>query len=148
MSIRSVIFWENNLLVMAGMRIVAELVVSSTQCSTITHETRRYPWGIQWFVSIHQFPDLSKSALSGGGGSGGGPQQLNPKSQDLSKFVFLGGWGWGEGVVVQTNIPEILDWGHSRNFEHKFCLPCHTLAVLASQIVSHTPRVWRLTSFH
>ena len=52
-------------------------------------------------------------------GGGGGPDQLNPKCQDLSKSAFS---GWGGGVVVvQTNIPEILEWGHSRNFEHKFC---------------------------
>ena len=32
----------------------------------------------------------------------------NPKCQDLPNFSFFG----REGGVVQTNIPEILEWGH------------------------------------
>ena len=45
----------------------------------------------------------------------------NPKCQDLSKSEFSGGGGVvvRRVVVVQTNIPEILEWGHSRNFEPK-----------------------------
>ena len=57
-----------------------------------------------------------KSVFSGGGGGGlGVPDQLNPKCQDLSKSA----WGGG-GVQTNTNIYEILEWGHSRNFEPKF----------------------------
>ena len=84
---------------------------------------------------------------------GGGPDQLNPKCRDLSKSAFsVVGEGvvvqtdstqstkicpnphfwWGEGVVVQTNIPEILEWGHSRNFEPKILV---TGMCSASQIV-------------
>ena len=43
--------------------------------------------------------------------------------------------------MAQTNIPEILEWGHSRNFEPKILT---TGMYYASQIVSHTIRVWRL----
>ena len=69
---------------------------------------------------------------------GGGPDQLNPKCQDLSKSAFSGG---REGLVVQTNIPEILEWGHSRNFEPKILA---TGMCSASQIASHILRMWRL----
>ena len=48
---------------------------------------------------------------------------------------MLGGGG------VQTNIPEILEWGHSRNFKPKFLA---NLMCSASQIVSYILRVWRL----
>ena len=44
-------------------------------------------------------------------------------------------------MVVQTNIPEILEWGHSRNFEPKILA---TGMCSASQIVSHILRMWRL----
>ena len=119
-------------------------------------------------------------------GGGGGPDQLNPKCQDLSKSAFSGGgqgvvqtnstqsakicpnlhsgggiqtnstqsakicpnqhfWVGGERVVVfQTNIPEILEWGHSRNFEPRILA---TGMCNASQIVSHILRMWRLKSF-
>ena len=71
------------------------------------------------------YPDQLKSQVSrsvqtfiwkGGGNS-------NPKCQDLFKFSFVCvcvGGGEGEaGVMVQTNIPEILECGHSRNFTPK-----------------------------
>ena len=54
--------------------------------------------------------------------------------------IFEGGGGVGG---FQSNIPEILEWGHSWNFGPKI------LAIgmcSASQIVSHTLRVWRLIS--
>ena len=70
--------------------------------------------------------------------------KLNPKSQDLSKSAFSG--EVGEGVMVQTNIPEILEWVHSMIFEHKFCHAILWKAGLASQIVSYMLRVWRLIS--
>ena len=60
----------------------------------------------------------------------------NPKCQDLPKFSFS-----GEGVLLQTNIPEILEWGYSRDFEHK-SIPLELAT--ASQIVSHILRMWRL----
>ena len=44
--------------------------------------------------------DLSKSAFLGERERGGGPDQLNPKCQDLSKSAFS---VLGEGVVVQTD---------------------------------------------
>ena len=60
---------------------------------------------------------------------------------EQDKNWTVGGWGegwwwWSRPIqpkiprsvqicmgrgVVQTNIPEILEWEHSRNFEHKFC---------------------------
>ena len=80
----------------------------------------------------------------------------NLKCQDPPKFSFSGGWGealqtnsnskcqdllkfsfWGRGGVGT----EILEWGHSRNFEHKF-IPLELTT--ASQIVSYTLREWRL----
>ena len=45
------------------------------------------------------------------------------------------------GGVLQTNIPEILEWGHSRNFEPKILV---TGMCSASQIVSHILRMWGL----
>ena len=61
----------------------------------------------------------------------------NSKCQDLPKFQFSGGGGCSVVAKTQsakiclhfnfrrgalhTNIPEKLKWGHSRNFEHKFC---------------------------
>ena len=42
----------------------------------------------------------------------------NPKFQVLTKFSFSGEGKGGEGVL-QTNIPQILEWGHPRNFEPK-----------------------------
>ena len=49
---------------------------------------------------------------------GAGPDQLNPKFKDLSVQICIFGAG---GVVVQTKIPEILEYGHSRNFEQNIC---------------------------
>ena len=42
----------------------------------------------------------------------------NPKFQVLTKFSFSGEGKGGEGVL-QTNIPQILEWGHPRNFKPK-----------------------------
>ena len=42
----------------------------------------------------------------------------NPTFQTLTKFSFSGEGKGGEGVL-QTNIPQILEWGHPRNFEPK-----------------------------
>ena len=61
------------------------------------------------------------SARLGGGGVSAWGMSCGPKvprSVQICIFIF----GGGGGVVVQTNIPEILEWGHSRNFEHKYCL--------------------------
>ena len=74
------------------------------------------------------------------GGEVCGPDQLKsqvPRSVQI--FIFSG--GGRRGLVVQTNIPEILEWGHSRNFEQNIC---QALEALVSQIVSHTLRVRRL----
>ena len=51
-------------------------------------------------------------------GGGGEVVQINSKAkcQDLPKFSFSGEGGIG---IVQTNIPEIIEWRHSRNFEPK-----------------------------
>ena len=70
------------------------------QSCCLNKPTRRYPWGIQGDISLHTPV----------------PDQLNPKCQDLAKSDLGGGGG-----VIQTNIPEILEWRHSRNFEHKSC---------------------------
>ena len=61
-------------------------------------------------------PDQLKSTVHRAGtGEGGGIQtNSNPKCQFLTKFSFSGG-----GEKLQTNIPEILEWGHSGNFEPK-----------------------------
>ena len=101
--------------------------------------TRRYSCGVQRLVSTHQ---QNQVGGWGGGQRGGIQTNSNPKCQDLSKLSFgkgggsnsnpkcqdllnfhlcvCGGGGGGEGgVVVQTNIPEILECGHSRNFTPK-----------------------------
>ena len=57
------------------------------------------------------------------------------QTQNAQIFIF-----WGRGVL-KTNIAEILEWGHSRNFEPKI-LP--TGMCNASQIASHILRMWRL----
>ena len=75
-------------------------------------------------------PRSIQICIFSGGGRGGCPDRLNPKHQDLSKSAFF--LGGGEGVVAQTNIPEILEWGHSRNFEPKILA---TGMCSASQIV-------------
>ena len=53
--------------------------------------TRRYPWGIQRLVSIHQLPHKSR------GGGGELWTNSNPKSLNLIKFSF------GGGGVLWTN---------------------------------------------
>ena len=62
-----------------------------------------------------------------------------PKSQvtrSVEIFIFLGMGRWG-GRVVQTDISEILEWGHSRNFAPTIL---KAKLALASQIVFHTLR--------
>ena len=90
-------------------------------------------------------------------GGGGTPDQLKSKvpisaqisfgrysrptqiqSAKICQNFHLGGWG-----VLQTDIPGILEWGHSRNFEPKILV---TGMCSASQIVSHILRMWRLIS--
>ena len=83
--------------------------------------------------------DLSKSTLEGGvvqtnstqsakicpnlhfwwwwWGGGSGVQTHSTQSAKICPNLHLG--GGGKGVVVQENIPEILEWGHSKNFEPK-----------------------------
>ena len=110
---------------------------------------RWYPQGIQKLVSTYELlqilgysrpTEVQSAKICPYFHWGGGVLQINssPKCQDLPKFSF-----WGEGAVLQTNIPEILEWGHSRNFEPKI-LP--TGMCSASQIVSHILCMWRLTS--
>ena len=65
----------------------------------------------------------------------------NSKCHNLPKFQFSFDPLLGGGEVLQTNIPEILEWGHSRNFEPNF-QPLQLAH--ASQIVSHILRMWRL----
>ena len=62
---------------------------------------------------------------------GGGVLQTNsnPKCQVLTKFSFFGVGG------IQTNIPEILEWGHSRNFWTK---NSGSLACCIADSLSHT----------
>ena len=43
---------------------------------------------------------------------GGTADQLKSKVPSPDQ-IFI----WGDGVLLQTNTPEILEWGHSRNFE-------------------------------
>ena len=67
--------------------------------------------GVVLQTNSTQCQDLFKSAFGGGGGD---PDQLNTKWQDMSKSAFSGG---GEkGVVVQANIPEILECPNSSIF--------------------------------
>ena len=68
----------------------------SSQDWRITYKTRWYPRGIQQLVSTYELPETR------GGGGGGGPDQLNPKCQDVSKSACSGGLGGGL-VVVQNN---------------------------------------------
>ena len=83
----------------------------------------------------------------------------NAKCQGLPKFSFSGGWGLtsdrlksrvprsaqifilGGGGVLQTNIPEILEWGTQGILNQKI-LP--TGMCSASQIVSYILPIWRL----
>ena len=72
--------------------------------------------------------------------SGDGPDQLNPKCQDLSKSGISGmgeeGW-WFRQHSWNTWVGALKEfWAQ--------IFPCHTLEALALQIVSHTLRVWRL----
>ena len=82
------------------------LVIQTNSNSKCQH-LPKFPWG------------------GGGGGAGATPDQLKLKVPNFH----------GEGGVLQTNIPEILEWGHSRNFEHKFII---LEIATASKIVSHT----------
>ena len=68
-----------------------------------------------------------------GGGGEDTPGQLKSKVPGSAQIFIFGG-------LLQTNIPEILEWGHSRDFEHKF-IPLELAT--ASQIVSHTLRMYR-----
>ena len=67
-------------------------------------ETRRYPWGIQRLVSTHQFPGEGEVVV------------VQPNSTQIAKIYPNLHFRRGD---VQTNIPEILEWGLSRNFEPK-----------------------------
>ena len=73
----------------------------------------------------------SKVPLQSGQVFFGGADHLKSKVP-TSLTIFMGGYSG-------HRIPEILEWGHSKNFEHK---------ILAAQILSHTLdlRVWRLMS--
>ena len=89
--------------------------------------TRRYPWGIQRLVSTHQFPHNPRAiqtcifwVVVGVGGGGCWSRPTQPKVPRSVQICIFGG-----GVMVQTNIPKILEY-------------------LVSQIVSHTLLVWRL----
>ena len=58
--------------------------------------------------------------FGGGGGGGGGVVVSRPTQPKVPRSVQICIWGGGgKGVVVQANIPEILEWGHSKNFEPK-----------------------------
>ena len=93
--------------------------------------------GILQTNSNSKCKDLSKFSFSEGGEGERWVLQTNSnwKCQDLSKFSFSGGRGWGGGTleqlklkvprsvqifmgrgVLQTNIPEILEWEHSSIF--------------------------------
>ena len=71
-----------------------------------TVEMRWYPRGIQKLVSTYKLPETWK------GGGYSRPTQTQSAKTCLN-------FHWGGGGVLQTNIPEILEWGHSRNFEPK-----------------------------
>ena len=90
-------------------------------------------WGIQRLIYTHQLPHEA------GGGGYCRPTQIQ-SAKICPNFHFPGGGvGWGAGRELQTNIPEILECGHSRNFEQNICqLECGS----ASQI-----RVWRQKLF-
>ena len=65
-----------------------------------------------------------------GGGGAWCSRPTQPKVP-ISVQICMGGGG------VQTNIPEILEWGHSRNFEPKFSI---TGASYCITDISHTLR--------
>ena len=63
-------------------------------------------------VILHAFfPTMSPRPV---GGRGVFWNNSNPKSQVLIKFLFPGGGGF-----CGHHIPQIFEWGNSRNFEHK-----------------------------
>ena len=69
------------------------------------------------------------------------PRPTQPKvPRSIQMCIFGVGGVLGAGGV-QTNIPEILEWGHSRNFKPRFLA---NGMCSASQIVSYILRVWRL----
>ena len=84
-------------------------------------------------ISLHIWAPLN----SGGGGAGGGGVLQANSNPKCPNFHFRE----GGGELLQTNIPEKLDWGYSRDFEHRF-IPLE-LAIV-SQIVSHILRMYRL----
>ena len=104
-----------------------------------------FHFGVGWWAYSRATQIQSDNICSncnfwrGDNGKGCTPDQLKSKVP-RSGQIFIGGWGWWGGVL-QTNIPEILKWGHSRNFEPKILA---TGMFSASQIVSHILRMWRL----
>ena len=64
-----------------------------------------------------KWQDLSKSAWGGEEGWGG-PDQLNPKCQDLSKFAFSG--GAGGGWCFRPTFLNYLSGGTQRMLNQKF----------------------------
>ena len=67
---------------------------------------------------VNEMVSMGNTEIRPCGGGGGAPQtNSNPKCQDLPKFSFSGEGGLG---VLQTNIPEILEWGTQGILSQKF----------------------------
>ena len=93
----------------------------------VNRRTRWYPREIQQLVCTYELPETRR------GEEGGGPDQLNPKCQDLSKSAFSegGGWWWFRPTLLKY-----LSGGTQGILATGMCS--------ASQIVSHILRMWRL----
>ena len=137
-----------------------------------TVQTRRYPWGTQRLVSTHQLPhksvwgrgtldQLKSQVLTKFSFEGVLQTKVPSHSQHISKVpspgqVFIGGeysrptqipsadiFIWGGGTLDTSNT-KYLSGGTQGILSTKFWqLECGR----ASQIVSHTLRLWRLMTF-
>ena len=99
-----------------------------------TNQLPHKSWGAIHTNSIPKSLNLAKLPFSGVGEEGGVILQTNSNPKSGQIVTWEGGYsrptqipsakswpyfhfrGWG---VLQTNIPEKLEWGHSRNFEPK-----------------------------
>ena len=122
-------------------------------------ETRWYPQEIQQLVSTHKFsyrgqysgldhgPTQIKVPQSGqvfiGGGGGVTLDQLK-REVPTSLTIFISGGGGGGGLGC--HIPRILGNGGTPGI--LTTKSSHPSLALASQIVSHTLCVWRLTTIY
>ena len=87
--------------VLQSLLDLEKYIHKSTTLLEATSQTRRYPWGIQRLVSTHQFPHNPRSVQICIFLGVGGPDQLNPKCQDLSKSAFGVGRGWSRPTFLK-----------------------------------------------